>query len=228
MKSLKIVVWNIGRGGEYGIETISRTLETLEPDVALISEFRTGMNGMALRARFDRMGMVYQTPCDTEPHEDALILASRLPFVHAKKHAAACNPSHLIHVLLGRHRLCAAYIPEAGDQEQVLDALARVAETTNQDSAVFIVSLPSNRQYLSGGSSGISRTHKKRLAHCGLLDAGLLTHRDKMPDEAFSADFAMVTSTLAHRVLDYRFGCAAVNNAPDRGFMLLELDLSAV
>ena len=62
-------------------EECAHRLTQTEADILVVAGFRTGMEGLRLRSTLDRLGLIYQTPCDTDPHEKALILAARCPFL---------------------------------------------------------------------------------------------------------------------------------------------------
>ena len=89
-------------------EALSQRIARMRADILLVSGFRTGLRGMMLRAGLDRQGLVYQTPSDTEPEVEALILGSRCPFLQVDMPGDLEDHQHrFLHVCIGDFHLIA-------------------------------------------------------------------------------------------------------------------------
>lgn len=103
---LRIAFCNLLTCRTTSLDKLIDRLNQQTPDLVMVSGFRTGLEGMVLRANFDRMCLVYQTPCDSEPDQDALIVASRFPIQNCPlPHRFEAFRDLWVHVLVGRYRL---------------------------------------------------------------------------------------------------------------------------
>ena len=79
---MKIVSWNIRHGGTKSKQPdICNQLESWEPDVVGLSEFRESATSQAIAASLAKLGLTYQltTAAATERGRNFLLLASRFP-----------------------------------------------------------------------------------------------------------------------------------------------------
>jgi len=207
--ALNIVAWNIGQGGGHDIDAIAGTLDALKADITFISEFRTGINGMVLRAGLDRMGLVYQTPCATDPHQDAIIIASRIPFVQCPDQALAKAHRHrFVHVLLGKYHLAGACFPDMIPGDPVFDHMVAMAAKVSLERAIFIGSGHPGKDTDPQNPQSPESGHIESLNGCGLIDAWPLANKSRLdyswftPDgRGYRMDYALVSPRLAHCVI---------------------------
>lgn len=206
--SFKIVVVNIGQGGGNTIDDISAALTVIAADIVIISEFRTGLNGMVLRAQLDRMGLVYQMPCDTDPDQDAIIMASRFPFITSPvKNLPAKYQHHFFQALVGKIQIVGAHFHGIGPSDPVMNCMANTAEYLNSDSAIFIGSLHTALHTESEKDHSPFRDHIEKLKHYGLIDVRAVI-RHNVSNDAHSSlnfsgalrDYALVSPKVAHTV----------------------------
>lgn len=218
--SFKIVVTNIGQGGGNSIDAISATLADIDGDIAIISEFRTGLNGMVLRANLDRMGLVYQIPCDTDPDQDTIILASRIPFITSPAEHMPYRYRHqFFQALLGKFQIIGAMFDGIGSNDPVMNGMVNTAEICNNESALFIGNFHTDLYAELDNDPSPYRDHQKMLKNCGLLDVrAIIGHQagdniDLSPNvHGCSKDYVMVSARLAHTV-----AACAINSCPDHG-----------
>lgn len=206
--SFKIVVLNIGHGGGNTIDTISTALAAIDGDIAIISEFRTGLNGMVLRANLDRMGLVYQIPCDTDPEQDTIIMASRIPFITSPaKHLPSQYRHQFFQAMIGKFQIIAAYFNGIDPNDPVMRHMVDTAEVCNNESSVFIGSLHSDLHDALENDPTRYREHQERLKNCGLLDVRAIIGHQVVDNIYLSSirnqsskDYAMVSPRLAHTI----------------------------
>jgi hypothetical protein len=153
-------------------EAISHRITRLSADILLVSGFRTGMRGMQLRATLDQLGLIYQTPCDTEPHEDALILGSRCPFVQIdlpvelQAHRRDC-----LHLGIADFRLIACG-PESTAPDHLWPYLRSQAEQLRRDKAIlFSCSQVAQQAQNPSGAAASDEALASALTGFGYLDA---------------------------------------------------------
>ena len=187
---------------QENFEKRTRQLTRMAADILVIAGFRTGMDGMQLRATLDRLGLVYQTPCDTEPHETALILAARCPFLQIDlPPAIAHHGRNCLHVGIADFRLIACDLMGATDPSSLNTFLFNQAEDLLRDKAL-VFSRPAGAA--GQPPQGPAAELRPVLMGLGYLDAFQLAPRRQvvdMPGEgpAFSV---VTTPALAPQLSD--------------------------
>lgn len=131
------------------VETLSGRIARMEPDVLLVSGFRTGMRGMLLRAGLDRLGLVYQTPCETEPETETLILGSRTPFLQVEI-PEALESHHYLHVCIGDFHLMGSDLTGLPSPSTQKPHVMAQAERLRRDKLIFFSRCVSKEANLAG------------------------------------------------------------------------------
>ena len=124
---------------QENLEERVQQLTRMAADILVVAGFRTGMDGMQLRATLDRLGLIYQTPCDTEPHESAIILAARCPFLEIDlPPTAAPHRRHCLHVGIADFRLLAWDLMGAPAAASLRQSLLAQAEDLLRDKGLIL------------------------------------------------------------------------------------------
>jgi hypothetical protein len=202
---LRIAAWNIDAGGGNRLDAIAACVQSLEVDVLILDEFRTGLNGMVLRGHLDRAGLVYQTPCETDPDRDTVILASRFPFVELPlPEKSGALGSSLIHALIGGCRLLAVHAGPEDIPDPLLDPVCTIVRTWTETNGLLVAIRRTDRPFPGQRSLHRNALTHPELARCGLVDVRSLLNKEEAENSRSTSEsstipvaFAMVTRTLS-------------------------------
>lgn len=172
------------------VEALSGCIARMGADVLLVSGFRTGMRGMLLRAGLDRLGLVYQTPCDTEPETETLILGSKIPFLQVEiPDALESHRHHYLHVCIGDFHLMGSDLTGLPSPSTLKPHVMAQAERLRRDKLIFFSRCAPKEETLSAP-----------LTRLGFLDAYQLPSKagEKKRRQGEEPPFkALVTPALA-------------------------------
>jgi hypothetical protein len=184
-------------------EALSNRIARMGADVLLISGFRTGMRGMMLRAGLDRLGMVYQTPSDTEPEVEALILASRCPFLQVEASDDLAGHQFL-HVCIGDFHLFGCDLSGHASPSTLAPLVLAQVQGLQRDKLIFFSRYPEDSQVTSEQSASscpeTGDTLATALTHLGFVDAYKLHPQPcgkKLPPRERPPFNTLVTPALA-------------------------------
>jgi hypothetical protein len=184
-------------------EKCAHRLTRTEADILVVAGFRTGMEGLRLRSTLDRLGLIYQTPCDTDPHEKALILAARCPFLEiALPQANAAHGNNFRQVNFADFHLIAWDLMDAPAAPALERCILNQAQELLRDKALLF-SRPMDRPRSRPSSSLVAPEDlTKRLMGSGYLDAYQLAPESRKIDGngADPTFGALVTPALASRM----------------------------
>jgi hypothetical protein len=186
-----------------GFDACAHPLTQTQADILVLAGFRTGMEGLRLRSTLDRLGLIYQTPCDTDPHEKALILAARCPFLEiALPQANAAHGNNFRQVNIADFHLIAWDLMDAPAAPALERHILSRAQELLRDKAILF-NRPMHRPR-SRPSSPVAAPEDltKRLMGLGCLDAYQLAPESRKIDGsgAEPAFSVLVTPALASRM----------------------------
>ena len=160
---LRMAVSNVDAGGGNRLDSIITCIQSLETDILILDGFRTGINGMALRGHLDRIGPIYQSPCETEPGQDAVVLASRFPFVATPlPETGTPFAALLLHVYVAGYHVSAVGACPDEALDRLLDPVCAISRAWSGKKGIML--------------AGWGRVPTP-LAECGLMDAWSFFHR---------------------------------------------------
>lgn len=174
--TLRIGSISLSQDEHKPFEAISDWIASMGADILLVSGFRTGMRGMMLRAALDRLGLVYQTPCDTEPEMEALILGSRCPFLQVDiPEALATHRPHFLHVCIGDFHIIGSDLSGHTLPATLQDYMLAQAERLQRDKLLVFSRCANDAQTASDQKTSkrpqTDDTLAAMLARLGFLDA---------------------------------------------------------
>ena len=94
---LTILSWNIRQGGGTRINPIVKAIANSNCVVAILSEFRNNEAGIRIRDKLLRNGFRFQGVTAAKPHDNSVLLASKIPGDFVMHPHADINLS-LIHI----------------------------------------------------------------------------------------------------------------------------------
>lgn len=240
---MKLLTWNIMHGG--GPERlcwIALALLDWAPDVIALTEFRSRRGG-GLRAVLADHGWAHQARSDAEPGENSVLLASRVPIVHADRHERLA-PEHRKRLVTAEltcgTSITAAHIPDARrsdaramvDKSTVWHEVLRTAGARKHAPHVVMGDLNTGRHRLDEAGETFSCTALLgRLASMGYVDAWRAVHGRARTASWFShagagfrLDHALVSGPAAGRIRSAEYGSAALGSGlSDHAPLLLEV-----
>ena len=76
---MKILSWNILQGGGRRLGDIILSIKNHNPDILVLSEYRNGKTGAALRSKLEKEGFIHQYYTGIEKSVNSVLIASRVP-----------------------------------------------------------------------------------------------------------------------------------------------------
>lgn len=171
---------------EDRIDAINR----MQADILLVAGFRTGIEGMQVRGTLDRLGLIYQTACDTEPEEEALILGSRAPYLAVDLEAGyATQHRSCLHLGIADFRIIAADLTEEAPAAALPPYLLRLAQALLREKTLLLIRSAA-APTTPGGVAQLRRTEELvgALMDLGYLDAHSLAHRPTASNDSQPAE----------------------------------------
>ncbi len=142
---MRIVSWNIRAGGGKRADGIAAQLESWEPSLVVLCEYRGTPASQAIARDLSRMGLVHQrsTVAAREPAKNALLVASRWPLLHLTVDEAPREPCRWLSVRVGGPQplvLGALHIPNRGTGRKYIfhDAVVSVAARWKRRPALLL------------------------------------------------------------------------------------------
>jgi exodeoxyribonuclease-3 len=77
---MKLLTWNINRGGGKRIDQIAISIKNHEPDIVVLTEYRNNKAGLELRSRLDSFDLVHQVSIDTPITIDSVLVSSNIQY----------------------------------------------------------------------------------------------------------------------------------------------------
>ncbi len=121
---MRIATLNIRHGGGTRVSAILRYLPTLDADVLILTEFRSGATGSAIRSNLAAQGYSLQAHSSNDPSVNAVLMASRIGGSVVKVRAGPPGFEHCLTVARFRDlSICACYFPQGERKRPVFDQL---------------------------------------------------------------------------------------------------------
>ena len=76
----KIITWNIRHGGTKNKKNIVSTLRDHNPDVIVLTEYRSNTSGDFITSSLRELGWQHQANGDASPKKNSVLIASKEPF----------------------------------------------------------------------------------------------------------------------------------------------------
>lgn len=147
----RLVAWNIRAGGGKRAERIGEALADLNPDLVVLSEFRSGPPSQRVAEVLAEAGLSAQRTAlnEVKPNTNAVMIASRLPLSRVGLRKAPQEPGRW---LMARHEesglaIGAMHIPNqhTGRKPSYHDAIVELAQRWRKRPAILVGDTNSGR-----------------------------------------------------------------------------------
>lgn len=121
---MRLLTVNIQHGGGTRVDRIAAFLGSLAPDVAVLTEYREGESGKALRAKLSAQGYLWQAASSLEPKQNGVCVVSKQPFTVAIPETyETTDLHHLLGARFCRFNVVGVYFPQGEAKRPVFNRL---------------------------------------------------------------------------------------------------------
>lgn len=106
---MKLLNWNIQSGGGKRVPGILAAIAAHRPALVVITEFRTGVSGNALRQGLDALGLIHQRTAIAEYNKNSVLVASARPLQDSTLSVPQELARHVLTVKIDKVELIAAF-----------------------------------------------------------------------------------------------------------------------
>lgn len=108
-RPLRLLNWNIQAGGGGRVPQILAAIGCHSPTIAVITEYRTGLSGSALRDGLSRLGLTHQRAASAEHNRNTVLVASAHPLDTSPLAVPEAISRHVLSVRVRNIDLIAAF-----------------------------------------------------------------------------------------------------------------------
>ncbi len=141
--SVRLLSWNILQGGGKRARDIAAQIETIQPDIVTLQEFRAGKSAPVLLETLSNLGLNYQHTIDAPARKNTVMVAANTPF-DAAPWASDLEPElcvkttfNLSHTETDSLTVFAGHLPQKRAQVPYLDTLNKL-DSKEYDAALII------------------------------------------------------------------------------------------
>ena len=206
---MRLLTWNIRAGGGARLGPIAAALACHQADVLVLTEYRSGVAGIRLRAMLRDMGYVWLSPVEPPGIRNGVLIASRRkPGSTALLAAHVPEPWRMLTATFDRVRVFGVYMPNLKVKIPYWEALIAAAAPHANRHALAIGDFNTCRAFVDEPGA-IDRTAHfiDRIEAAGYRDLW----RDRFPEgrefswyshrgNGFRVDHAFVSPPLARRI----------------------------
>lgn len=109
---MRILEWNIRWGGGERMSQVLSAIETHEPDIAILSEYKAGASGIALVQGLQRQGLINSVASISSRGKLGVLIASRHDLTRGEMEiSSGLDSCHLLHAQTSGIDLLGVYLP---------------------------------------------------------------------------------------------------------------------
>lgn len=210
----RLLTWNIRAGGGARIAAIGAALAAQEADVLVLTEYRDGPAGPALRSELQRLGYRWMTGHMPPRGRNGVLIAARRRLREIGPLTPTVpEPWRMLDVLVGRVRLTGVYMPNLRAKVPYWEALIQALAARSGESAVALGDFNTCRAFVDEpGATDATAHFMDEVQQIGFRDLW----RERNPDgrefswfshrgNGFRIDHAFFSPRLAGRAADVRY-----------------------
>ena len=230
---MRVLTWNIRAGGGSRIVAIAGAIATHQADVLVLTEYRSGVAGAALRAALRDMGYAWMSPVLPPPGRNGVLIAAKTPPRGCGiVTESVAEPWRLVTANFGPARVFGVYMPNLKAKIPYWEALIAAAAPHAGKRALAIGDFNTCRAFVDeAGATDVTAPFINRIEDAGYRDVW----RDRFPDgrefswfshrgNGFRVDHAFASRGLSSRIGEIRYSHA--ERAPglsDHAALVLEI-----
>ncbi len=218
---MRLLTWNICRGGGKRIDRIASSLKSHGPDVVVSTEFRSNPAGGRLRSRLSEEGLVHQAASNESSAVDGVLVASTLPLrVCAQRQGQLAYQAQWLCVQLEDLDLVCVYLnphcpgKRFGQKKEEFrlywKTVVQLARERRRKSSILIGDFNTGNGVMDAeGAAFYGYEHVEELFELGFIDAWRHHHPEAREytwlspkGNGFRLDYVFLSFELQSRLLD--------------------------
>ena len=215
------------------MSAIADAIGDINPEIAVLSEFRNGGVGEKLLAKLERQGFHYQARTSAAPNDNSVLIASKIPFTASRTFPQLKEHSHrLLEVDFPQFSILGYYFPQKEAKRPVFEHLMQLSKMRINTAALWIGDLNTGKHRVDEtGASFYCAEYLGLLEQAGHIDAWREINGDKREytwfsngGNGFRIDHAFVTPSLSNKLINVRYlHDLRVNRVSDHSGLFVEI-----
>jgi exodeoxyribonuclease-3 len=212
--TLRLLTWNIRAGGGTRLARIAAALAVHAADVLVLTEYRSGEAGKALRAVLRDQGYVWCSPVEPPGTRNGVLIATKTKpraLAHVTPHVP--EPWRMLTLTIGGIRLFGIYMPNLKAKIPYWEALIEAAGPQAARRVLALGDFNTCRAFLDEtGATDVTAPFLDKMLDAGMRDAW----RERFPDgreyswyshrgNGFRLDHAFASDAMTRRILSVRY-----------------------
>ena len=168
----KIITWNIRHGGMKKKNNIVSTLRAHDPNVIVLTEFRSNSAGDYITSSLRELGWRHQASGDASPNKNSVLIAAKEPFAGWEPLAPELpEPDRLIQVQFDRYNLCGVYLHPNERKIPYWEAIISAAGQHAEEPVVYVGDMNTGKHYFDeAGATFVGSNFMDQIEEAGFLD----------------------------------------------------------
>jgi len=176
--NIRLLSWNILQGGGKRAADIAAHIESIQPDIVTLQEFRNGKAAPIILDALNRVGLEHQHLFNSAAAKNTVMLAANIPF-QSQPWASDLDAKLCVHASFNLNTattttsldLFAAHLPQKRAQVPYFDALGKI-DVEDYDAAVIIGDLNCGIPFEDSETKSFVNTHMfQNLLRKGWIDS---------------------------------------------------------
>jgi exonuclease III len=212
--TLRLLTWNIRAGGGTRLARIAAALASHAADVLVLTEYRSGEAGKALRSVLRDQGYVWSSPVEPPGTRNGVLIATKTKprsLAHVTPHVP--EPWRMLTLTIGSIRLFGIYMPNLKAKIPYWEALIEAAGPHAARRVLALGDFNTCRAFLDEtGATDVTSPFLDKMLNAGMRDAW----RERFPDgreyswyshrgNGFRIDHAFASDAMTRRILSVRY-----------------------
>jgi exonuclease III len=211
---MRILTLNICHGGGSRVPAICTSIARHNADILVLTEFREGRSGRAVRERLAAEGWIHQTTIDPPPKTNGVVIASRIPFgMTTRLSTSGLEQWRAIECQFDRFDLLGVYVPLGSSKPTFWNALNTVARHNRDRNYLILGDFNTGRHLIDeAGTTFLCEKSFRELEELGFIDAWRSLHPEAREYSWFSRaangfrlDHCFLAPSLVTRFISARY-----------------------
>jgi exonuclease III len=168
---VRILTWNIRHGAKSRVEAVLDCLQTHDPDIVVLTEFRNSDCGRRIRQGLESFGLRYQSGSHAGPSVNAVLVAGREWFAEQVFDDLGTNAHRCVLARIGEIFLFGLYFPNRQEKEPLFRYLVGLSPQYLQERSLLLGDFNTGKHHVDEiGATFICSQYFERLEALGWVD----------------------------------------------------------